>query len=136
MVNRELPFLSILFFTLGVLMSESESRPSEVPCFLDIKFNWNGKEAIGARGIVYGMEYPNIEYSVGRGPPYKGKKVVELSPFPYQFPRRMRTTTINVNLEPQIPTEAGILKISISWNESPTALQEWLENGLYPSKRR
>lgn len=115
-------------------MSESESRTLAAPSFLELKFEWNGQSVVGARGIVYGMEYPNIEYSVGREPPYEGIEVVELSPFPYRFPQSMQAKSINAYLDPPLSISAGSLKISISWSVSPTAFRNWIENGVYPSE--
>lgn len=114
-------------------MNESESTQLPGASFLDLKFEWNGQAAAAARGIFWGMEYPRSEYAVGMEPPYKGIEVVQLSPFPYRLPHRMRAKSIDAYLEPSLSTEAGVLKISISWNESPTAMQDWLENGLYSS---
>lgn len=113
-------------------MGESAGIPSAGPGFLDLKFNWNGQSATGARGIVYGMEYPNIEYADGMSPPYEGIEVVELSPFPYRFPKSMHAKRINAYLDPPLSIAAGSLKISITWSASPTAFQDWIENGVYP----
>lgn len=117
-------------------MGESATIPSTGPGFLDMKFKWNDQESIAARGIFYGMEYPRIEYAVGRSPSRKGSEVVELSPFPYRFPQRMQAKSINAYFDPPLSTDAGVLKISISRNESLTALRDWMENGLHPSKWR
>lgn len=117
-------------------MSEPESGPRVAPRFLDLKFKWNGQESIAARGIFYGMEYPRIEYAVGRSPSPRGSEVVELSPFPYRLPQRMQATGVDTYLDPPLSTDAGVLKIRISWNESLSALRDWMENGLHPSKWR
>lgn len=134
MVYRRPLSILVLLVILGVVVSESESSISAGPGFLDLKFQWNGQEAIGARGIVYGMEYPRIEHAVGRSPSRKGAEVVELSPFPYRFPQRMQATTIYAYLDPPLSIDAGTLRISIAWNSSPTALRNWMENALHPSK--
>jgi hypothetical protein len=124
--------MGILSVLSGATMGESASIPSAEPGFLDLKFNWNGQSAIGARGIVYGMEYPNVEYAEGMAPPYEGIEVVELSPFPYRFPKSMHAKRINAYLDPPLSIAAGSLKISITWSASPTAFQDWIENGVYP----
>lgn len=134
MVNRQPRIHLALLVILGVVVSESESSPSVGPSFLELKFKWNDQEAIAARGIVYGMEYPRIEHAVSRSPSRKGAEVVELSPLPYRFPQRMQAKSINAYLDPPLSIDAGTLKIFIVWNLSPTALRNWMENALHPSK--
>ena len=126
--------MGLLTVLSGVTMGESAVIPSAVPGFLDLKFNWNDQESIAARGIFYGMEYPRIEYAVGRSPSRKGSEVVELSPFPYRFPQRMQAKSFHAYLDPPLSTDAGVLKITIAWSQSPSALRDWMENGLHPSK--
>lgn len=124
--------MGLLSVLSGVTMSEAGGIPSAGPGFLDMKFTWNGQSATGARGIVYGMEYPNIEYAEGMAPPYEGIEVVELSPFPYRFPKSMHAKRINAYLDPPLSIAAGSLKIYITWSASPTAFQDWIKNGVYP----
>jgi hypothetical protein len=134
MVFNRLPLFSKLLIFLGVMVIESESRQPAGASFLDLKFCWQGQASTAARGIVYGMEFPNIEYAVGRGPKNKGIGVVRLSPFPYRFPQKMHAKDLNAYLDPPISIDAGILKISISWSTSPTAMRDWMEKGLHPTK--